>query len=103
MPVKELIADRSSALLHRISDGLDLGAGADNHLPMHPGWQDHRERSWVDFPMTSGFWDEMGAVSKVELELAPGHWRSPSNRLPWLHRASPSATLHETRYINGCG
>jgi hypothetical protein len=26
-----------------------------------------------------------------------------SNRLPWLHRASPSATLHEIRCINGCG
>jgi len=31
----------------------------------------------------------------LELELAPGHWIR-SNRLPWLHRASPSATLNET-------
>jgi len=25
------------------------------------------------------------------------------SRLPWLHRASPSATHHEIRYINGYG
>jgi hypothetical protein len=39
----------------------------------------------------------------ARLELAPGHWKTLSNRLPWLRRASPSATLNEIRQINGCG
>jgi len=30
------------------------------------------------------------------LELAPGRPERVRSRLPWLHRASPSATLHET-------
>ena len=30
------------------------------------------------------------------LELAPGRPERIRSRLPWLHRASPSATLHET-------
>jgi hypothetical protein len=38
-----------------------------------------------------------------ELELAPGHLECLRGRLPWRHRASPSATQHEIRYINECG
>src|SRR5258708_38289453 len=34
------------------------------------------------------------------LDLAPGHSERIRRRLPWLHRASPSATLHET-VVNG--
>ncbi len=34
-----------------------------------------------------------------------GTWtlKTRSNRLPWFHRASPSTTLNEIRYINECG
>ena len=69
MATKTLSADRSSALLHRISDGLDTGAGQDDHLPMAANWTGYRERGWIDWPMTSSFWSDMATVSKVELGL----------------------------------
>jgi hypothetical protein len=37
------------------------------------------------------------------LELAPGTAGLNCRRLPWFHRASPSATLNEIRYINEYG
>jgi hypothetical protein len=95
MAVKYLSSDRSSAFLHRISDGLNTGAGQDDHLSMAANWTGYRERGWVDFPMTSGFWSDMATVSKVELEVSTtgsgvhvGRGSSPGF---WIRRAVENA------------
>lgn len=69
MATLQIRANKSSAFLERMSDGLRVGAGQDDHLPATSSWDGHRERSAVGFPITASTWDDMAAVSKVELVL----------------------------------
>ena len=62
-------ANKSSAFLQRESDGLNVAAGQDDHMPVASSWAGHKERSACSWSISSSVWDGMGSVEQVQLVL----------------------------------